>query len=157
MRKTLSLLVVIVSLVLPGICFADPTTPYLSLEKDIFFHPAQFMEKVNKRYNELHYAMISPDLPARTDTLLRLKALMIKIQDEQEKKAVNPTDEQFELTWKKESTVTLLTNLYYWLHGPKNPVKDDGIDDAWYLVSTNIAGFEKSLSHLTKKERDTEK
>ena len=119
-------------------------------KKDLYFHPDAFMAEVGERFKELGYDKVDVSYPTREQTLLQLTCLEQKFEeDHPDPSTISDTD--FVKTWKKDSTVTFLSSLYYWLNGPKHPTSDDGMDDAWSIVSSNITGFERSVSHLTKK------
>ena len=124
--------------------------PIIQLEKDLYFHPDKFMTRVEKRFKELGYDRVNVSYPTREETLLQLSCLEQRFEEDHADPST-VTDTDFVKTWKKDSAVTFLSNLYYWLNGPKHPTADDGMDDAWNIVTSNIVGFERSVSHLTKK------
>lgn len=132
-------------------CFADtfsPTFPILKMEKELVYKPNAFILKVEQRFKELGYNQLGAEYPQREETMMKLKYLVDKINSSNANLSL--TDEDFRETWKKESSVVFLTNLYYWLHGDKVVTSENGLDDAWYLISTNSSGFEKSLHSLLK-------
>lgn len=124
--------------------------PILQVEKDLYFHPDEFMATVGKRFKELGYDKVNVSFPTREQTLLQLTCLEQKLEEDHPDPSTI-TDTDFVKTWKKDSTVIFLSSLYYWLNGPKHPTADDGMDDAWNMVSSNMTGFERSVNHLTKK------
>lgn len=135
---------------------SSPIDPYLSLEKEIIYHPDQLLKEVDKRWGELDYSAISPDLASRVETRLQLQALCLDLKDLMSKHSdAVITDEQIEKTWIKEGPIAFLSSLYYWLHSGVNPAPEDGVGDAWYLVSTHVVGFQRSVHSLFKhKEKE---
>lgn len=135
---------------------SSPIDPYLSLEKEIIYHPDQLLKEVDKRWGELDYSDISPDLASRVETRLQLQALCLDLKDLLSKHSdAVITDEQIEKTWIKEGPIAFLSSLYYWLHSGVNPAPEDGVGDAWYLVSTHVVGFQRSVHSLFKhKEKE---
>ena len=122
---------------------SEPSTPIVQMENELYNQPAKFMTEVEKRYNQLKYNVLDSSYPARVQTLLKLKSLTVRLENV----AREPLQEiDWEYLWKKESSVQFLSNLYYWLHNPaKVSTVENGLDDAWYNVSTSIGGFEKSF------------
>ena len=134
----------------------SPISPFLKLEKEIIFHPDQLLKEVDKRWEELNYSSISPDLASRVETRLQLQALCLDLQDLLSK---HPdaviTDDQIEKTWIKDGPIAFISSLYYWLHSGVNPAPEGGVGDAWYLVSTHVVGFQRSVHSLFKhKEKE---
>lgn len=140
-------------------------TPYLALEKEIIYHPDQLIKDVDKRWDDLGYGYYTdqriinnPNQPSRIETRLQIQALCLDLKDLLVKKGnVSLSDEDIEKTWIKEGPIAFLSSLYYWLHTSDTPTEEEGVDDAWYQVSTHLSAFRKSVDTLFKhKEREND-